>query len=100
MIYVLTKPETILEKIRFRLFGSLPAVECDLPRFGPAGVEATKGDSCRIIPGYRVMEVVFDGGYTQALATVRKEISDNTSAQLKELVQTEPEHPRGVAGYQ
>jgi len=45
MIYVLTKPETILEKIRFRLFGSLPAVECDLPRFGPAGVEATKGDS-------------------------------------------------------
>ncbi len=100
MIYVLTRPETLAEKIRFHLFGKLPAVPCDMPRFGPGGVEAVQGDSCRIIPGYRVMEVVFDGGYTQALATVRKEISDNTSAQLKELVQTEPEHPRGVAGYQ
>jgi len=86
MIYVLTRPETLAEKIRFHLFGKLPAVPCDMPRFGPGGVEAVQGDSCRIIPGYRVMEIVFDGGYTQALADVRREANENAAAQLGAIV--------------
>ena len=89
MIYVLTKPETILEKIRFQLFGKLPATSCDLPRFGPAGVEAVYGDACRIIPAHRIMEIVFEEGYGKALEKVRKE----TTEHMLEAFAPQPDEP-------
>ena len=91
MIYILTRPERLLEKIRFQLFGTLPATPCDLPRFGPGGVEAVQGDSCRIIPGNRVMEIVFDGGYQKALADVRQEVNENAAMRLGSIVAPQPE---------
>lgn len=94
MIYVLTRPETLLEKIKFKLFGTLPAIACDMPRFGPGGVEAVQGDSCHIIPGNRIMEIVFDGGYKQALADVRQEANENAAMRLGSIVapQSEPNY--------
>lgn len=93
MIYILTRPETILEKIRFHLFGTLPATACDMPRFGPGGVEAVQGDSCRIIPGNRVMEIVFDGGYKQALADVRQEANEDVAMRLGAVVSPPASEP-------
>ena len=112
MIYILTKPERLVEKLKFELFGTLPATACDMPRFGPGGVEAVQGDSCRIIPGHRVMEIVFDGGYKSALAAVRQEANENAAMQMGAIVSppsppaepsysdTEPMKPGDKLAYQ
>lgn len=79
MIYVLTYPQRLIDRIRYQLTGSLPMISGDEVRYGGGMAEViTHGtNSCRAIPMEIIMEVVFQGGYNEALAKVRKESIDN-----------------------
>ena len=67
MIYVLTYPETVWERLKFHIRGTVPTVLCGEIRQGPGVVECVTGeDSCITIPMNRVMQVIWESGYKNA----------------------------------
>ena len=89
MIYVLTYPETIWERLLFHLRNIAPSVQCINIRTGPGVVECITGeDSCIMLPMGRVMSVVWDSGYKQAFDQARKEYFDGMAESMKQIAVT------------
>lgn len=83
MIYVLTYPETIWERIKFQLFGACPSIPCSYIRNGPGVVECITGeDSCQMVPLNGVMRIIWESGYKEALSQARKEYFDGVARSM------------------
>jgi len=83
MIYVFTRPQTILERLNFLFRGIVPTIACSTVRTSPAVIECVMSeDSCRAIPMGRVMEVVWESGYKQAFDQARKEYFDGLAQSM------------------
>ena len=89
MIYVLTYPETIWERINFQIRKIVPTIPCGNIRHGPGIVECITGeDSCIVVPMDRVMQIVWESGYKQAFDRARKEYFDGMAESTKQTVVT------------
>jgi hypothetical protein len=67
MIYIMLWPETWLEKIKFRLQGIAPVVQCDEVRFSPGLLECiTAEDKCIGVPFDEVLRIIWPEGYKVA----------------------------------
>ena len=85
-IYVLTYPETILERIKFQLFKICPSIPCSYIRNGPGVVECITGeDSCQMVPLNGVMRIVWESGYKEALSQARKEYFDGVAQSMQQM---------------
>lgn len=82
MIYVLTYPDRIIDKIKYQLFGTMPTYEGDEIRYGGGMAELIThaNNSCHAIQMAYVVDIFFDGGYSEALAKVQKEARENIGA--------------------
>jgi hypothetical protein len=92
MIYVLMWPETWLEKIKFQLKGTTPSIACDEIRYGAGIIECihAEANSCTAIPTSRILRIVWDGGYSQAVAKVKAEFMKRMQDQMNGEPGTEP----------
>ncbi|MHB8123480.1 MAG: hypothetical protein ACYDG4_15155 [Desulfuromonadaceae bacterium] len=83
MIYVLLRPETIMERLNFHFRGIAPSIACDKLRFGPGIVECvhSEADSCTGLPMGRVLRVIWQGGYNKDVAEVKAEYMEALKAQ-------------------
>ena len=88
MIYVLTRPKRLIEKIRYQINGELPAIFGDDIRYGGGVVEVVSWstDSCTSVPMPDVARIVFDGGYKEAFDRVRNEANENAALQFKSMM--------------
>ena len=75
MIYVLMWPETWLDKIKFQLNGIAPSIACDEVWYGAGIIECVQAEtnSCTAIPTSRILRIIWDGGYSEAVAKVKAE---------------------------
>ena len=86
MIYVLTYPETIWERIKFQLFKTCPSIPCSYIRNGPGVVECITGeDSCQMVPLNGVMRIIWESGYKEALSQARKEYFDGVAQSMQQM---------------
>lgn len=86
MIYVLTYPKTIWERIKFQLFKTCPSIPCAYIRHGPSMVECITGeDSCEIVPVSGVMHIIWESGYKDALEHSRKEYFDGVAQAMQQM---------------
>lgn len=86
MIYVLTYPETIWERIKFQLFKICPSIPCSYIRNGPGVVECITGeDSCQMVPLNGVMRIIWESGYQEALTRARKEYFDGVAQSMQQM---------------
>lgn len=87
MIYVLTYPKTIWERIKFQLFKTCPSIPCAYIRHGPSMVECITGeDSCEIVPVSGIMHIIWESGYKDALEHSRKEYFDGVAQAMQQMV--------------
>ena len=95
MIYVLLKPETLWQKIKFHLFGTVPARACPKIRYGGGAVEMVypEEDACTSLPVNRVFEIQWDSGYSQDLAEAREEYLENVSSAMPDVAAAIPNDP-------
>lgn len=83
MIYVLTYPETVWERLKFHIRGTVPTVLCGEIRQGPGVVECVTGeDSCITTPMNRVMQVIWESGYKNAFEQAQKEYFDGLARSM------------------
>ena len=84
MIYVFIKPETVLEWLRYRIWGLAPGVVCDEIRYGSGIVECVhkNDDKCDAIPSNRILRIFWDGGYLEAVQTVKEEFEAKIQSQV------------------
>jgi len=86
MIYVLTYPETIWERIRFQLFKTCPSIPCSYVRSGPGVVECITGeDSCEMVPLNNIIRISWESGYKEALTQARKEYFDGVAQSMQQM---------------
>lgn len=91
MIYVLMWPETWIEKIKFQLNSIAPSIACDEIRYGVGIIECVHADrnSCTAIPTSRILRIVWDGGYSEAVAKVRAEFMSRIQNKMSDDPETE-----------
>lgn len=83
MIYVLTYPETVWERLNFHIRGIVPTIPRGEIRQGPGVVECITGeDSCITIPMDRVMQVIWESGYKNAFEQAQKEYFDGLAKSM------------------
>ena len=83
MIYVLTYPETVWERLKFHIRGTVPTVLCGEIRQGTGVVECVTGeDSCITIPMNRVMQITWASGYKNAFEQAQKEYFDGLARSM------------------
>ncbi len=86
MIYVLTYPETIWERIKFQLFKICPSIPCSYIRNGPGVVECITGeDSCEMVPLVNIIRISWESGYKEALSQARKEYFDGVAQSMQQV---------------
>lgn len=83
MIYVLTQPTTILQRLNFYIRGIAPSIACDKVRFGPGIVECIwpTTNSCHAIAWKYVMRIIWEGGYSQDVQSAKAEFMEAMGAQ-------------------
>lgn len=98
MIYVMTHPDRIIDKIKYQLFGTMPTYSGDEIRYGGGMAELIThaNNSCHAIQMAYVVDIFFDGGYSEALDKVRKEARENIAAGIGTLGPTDEQE--GIGG--
>lgn len=100
MIHVLIKPETAFEWLKFHFNGIAPSISCDEIRYGAGIVECihAQENSCTAVPSDRIIRIIWQGGYSEALAKVKAEfmariqnkISPDSDSELTETPLVDP----------
>jgi len=74
LIYVMVRPETVLERLKFLFWGIAPTIACDMIRFGPV-VECihTSHNSCTGRPIRDILGITWDECYSEAVVAAKAE---------------------------